>query len=92
MRERDHDLLGHGWRWTEAWTFTREEERATIVRAIETFERVLGSRPVGWNSRGWPSENTRSILHELGGFLYHSEGCADDVPYYETARRRRRCS
>ena len=22
MRERDHDLLGHGWRWTEAWTYT----------------------------------------------------------------------
>ena len=54
------------------------------MRAIETFERVLGSRPIGWNSRGWPSENTRGILHELGGFLYHSEGCADDLPYYET--------
>jgi len=83
MRERDHDVLGHGWRWTEAWTYSREEERALIVRAIETFERVLGARPIGWNSRGWPSENTRSILHELGGFLYHSEGCADDLPYYE---------
>ena len=59
MRERDHDVLGHGWRWTEAWTYTREEERALIVRAIETFERVLGYRPIGWNSRGWPSENTR---------------------------------
>ena len=45
MREHDHDLMGHGWRWTEAWTFTREEERASILRAIETFERVLGSRP-----------------------------------------------
>ena len=85
MREHDHDLMGHGWRWTEAWTFTREEERASILRAIETFERVLGSRPIGWNSRGWPSENTRGILQELGGFLYHSEGCADDVPYYEKA-------
>ena len=85
MREHDHDLMGHGWRWTEAWTYSREEERAIIRRAIETFERVLGSRPIGWNSRGWPSENTRGILHELGGFLYHSEGCADDLPYYETA-------
>jgi peptidoglycan/xylan/chitin deacetylase (PgdA/CDA1 family) len=83
MRERDHDLLGHGWRWNEAWTFTRDEEREAIGRAIETFERVLGSRPAGWNSRSWPSENTRSLLLELGGFLYHSEGYADDVPYYE---------
>ena len=44
---------------------------------------MLGSRPLGWNSRSWPSENTRGILQELGGFLYHSEGYADDVPYYE---------
>ncbi len=87
MRERDHDLLGHGWRWTEAWTLSRDEERASIARAIEAYERVLGSRPLGWNSRGWPSENTRELLFELGGFLYHSEGSADDVPYYERARR-----
>ena len=42
------------------------------------------SRPVGWNSRSWPSENTRSLLLELGGFIYHSEGYSDDVPYYES--------
>lgn len=83
MRERDHDLMGHGWRWTEPWTYDRAGEREQIVRAIETYERVLGSRPIGWNSRGWPSENTRSLLLEIGGFAYHSEGSADDVPYYE---------
>ncbi|MDX6580350.1 MAG: hypothetical protein QOJ47_1899, partial [Gaiellales bacterium] len=37
-----------------------------------------------WNSRSWPSENTRSLLLELGGFIYHSEGYSDDVPYYES--------
>ena len=88
MNEHDHDLLGHGWRWTEAWTFSRDEERDSIVRAIDTYRRVLGSGPAGWNSRGWPSENTRGILRELGGFLYHSEGSADDVPYYEMVGRR----
>jgi len=84
MNERGHDLMGHGWRWTEAWTMSRDEEREQILRAIETSERVLGSRPLGWNSRSWPSENTRSLLVEVGGFLYHSEGAADDVPYYES--------
>ena len=62
----------------------RDEERALIARAIESFERVLGTRPVGWSSRSWPSENTRSLLLELGGFIYHSEGYSDDVPYYES--------
>ena len=84
MRERGHDLLGHGWRWTESWTYPRDEEKASIVQAVETYMRVFGSAPDGWNSRGWPSENTRSLLREIGGFLYHSEGAADDLPYYES--------
>jgi peptidoglycan/xylan/chitin deacetylase (PgdA/CDA1 family) len=82
MRERGHDLLGHGWRWVEPWTLTRGEEREHLHRAIETYERVLGSRPLGWNSRSWPSENTRELLLEEGGFVYDSDGSADDVPYY----------
>ena len=82
MREHDHDLLGHGWRWIELWTLSRDEERDHLHRAIETYERVLGQRPLGWNSRSWPSENTRELLVEEGGFLYESDSCADDIPYY----------
>lgn len=82
MRENDHDLLGHGWRWIEPWGLSRDEERDQLARAIETFERVLGERPHGWNSRSWPSENTRELLVEEGGFIYDSDGSADDVPYY----------
>jgi peptidoglycan/xylan/chitin deacetylase (PgdA/CDA1 family) len=86
MREHDHDLLGHGWRWVEAWTLSPEEEREHLARAVETYQRVLGSRPVGWNCRGWPSERTRDLLAEEGGFLYDSDGSADDVPYYQRWR------
>src|SRR5579859_7514184 len=67
MREQRHDLLGHGWRWTEAWTFSRDDELASIVQAVDTYTRVVGSPPDGWNSRGWPSQNTRSLLREIGG-------------------------
>jgi peptidoglycan/xylan/chitin deacetylase (PgdA/CDA1 family) len=83
MRECGHDLLGHGWRWIEHWTLSREQEREVLAQALETYERVLGERPVGWNCRSWPSENTRELLLELGGFLYDSDASADDVPYYE---------
>jgi peptidoglycan/xylan/chitin deacetylase (PgdA/CDA1 family) len=82
MRERRHDVLGHGWRWTELWTLSRDEERAELERAVETYERVLGSRPLGWNARSYPSENTRELLVEEGGFIYESDGAADDIPYY----------
>ncbi len=83
MREHDHDLLGHGWRWIEHWTLSREQEREALRQAIETYERVLGARPLGWNCRGWPSENTRELLIEAGGFLYDSDSSADDLPFYE---------
>ena len=82
MGRRDHDLLGHGWRWIELWRMSRDEERVHLGRAIETYERVLGQRPLGWNCRSWPSEATRELLVEEGGFLYDSDGCADDLPYY----------
>jgi peptidoglycan/xylan/chitin deacetylase (PgdA/CDA1 family) len=83
MSEYGHDLLGHGWRWIEHWTLSREDEAEHIGRAVESYQRVLGGRPVGWNCRGWPSENTRELLVTEGGFIYDSDGAADDVPYYE---------
>jgi len=88
VRERGHDLLGHGWRWVEPWTLSREEERRQLGLAIETFERVLGERPLGWNSRSAPSEHTRELLLEEGGFLYDSDASADDIPYYVDAAGR----
>jgi len=86
MRERGHDLLGHGWRWIPLWDLSREEEREHLRRAVETYERVLGERPYGWNCPSWPSESTRELLVEEGGFLYDSDGCTDDVPHYTTVR------
>jgi peptidoglycan/xylan/chitin deacetylase (PgdA/CDA1 family) len=86
MRERGHDLLGHGWRWIPLWDMPRDEEREHLRRAIESYERTLGGRPYGWNCPSWPSESTRELLVEEGGFLYDSDACADDLPYYTTVQ------
>ena len=85
MLERGHDLLGHGWRWIPLWDMPRDEERQHLLRAVESYERSLGARPVGWNCPSWPSESTRELLVEEGGFIYDSDGCADDVPYYASS-------
>ncbi len=87
MRDRGHDLMGHGWRWIEAWHQTRDEEREHLRRAIESYQRTLGTRPVGWNCRSWPTENTRELLMAEGGFIYDSDVCADDLPYYARGGR-----
>jgi peptidoglycan/xylan/chitin deacetylase (PgdA/CDA1 family) len=82
MRERGHDLLGHGWRWIQLWDLTRDQEREHLQRAVTTYQRVVGERPLGWNCPSWPTESTRELLVEEGGFLYDSDSCADDLPFY----------
>lgn len=82
LRESGHEVLGHGLRWTEQWTLTREEERDRLHRAVVLFRDLLGVRPIGWNSRSYPSVNTRELLMEEGGFLYDSDPCNDDIPYF----------
>ncbi len=82
LRESGHDLLGHGLRWTEQWTLTRDEERRHLRDAVALFADLLGRRPIGWNSRSFPSVNTRDLLAEEGGFLYDSDPCNDDLPYF----------
>ena len=85
IAERDHDILGHGLRWTEVWTLSREEERQQLQAALSLYDRLMGSRPLGWNCRSFPSVNTRELIVEEGGFLYYSDPCNDDVPYFVDA-------
>ena len=86
IAEKDHDVMGHGWRWTEDSRFTREEERLLLRRAIESIQKTTGQRIKGWMVRSFPSVNTRSLLVEEGGFLYDSDASNDELPYYVNQR------
>lgn len=77
-----HEALGHGYRWADCPAMTREEEREELTRAIEVFERLVGSRPLGWYVRSFPSVDTLELLVEEGGFLYNSDPCNDELPYF----------
>ena len=89
IRQHDHDVLGHGLRWTEYWTMPVEEERRQLREAIALYTELLGRRPLGWNCRSRPSVNTRQLLIEDGGFLYDSDPCNDELPYFVTAHQSR---
>jgi peptidoglycan/xylan/chitin deacetylase (PgdA/CDA1 family) len=82
IAERGHDILGHGLRWSEFWTMTREEERDQLRRALDLYRDLTGERPLGWNCRSFPSVHTRDLIVEEGGFLYYSDPCNDDLPYF----------
>lgn len=87
IKDGGHDVLGHGLRWTEYWDLPREEERRQLHDAIALYQKLLGSRPLGWNCRSRPSVNTRELLLEESGFLYDSDPCNDEIPYFLTTPR-----
>lgn len=80
--EEGHEPCSHGYRWVEHFAMSREEERESIRRAVESFERTCGQRPVGWYCRYGPSVHTRELVVEEGGFLYDADAYNDDLPYY----------
>src|SRR5439155_5346996 len=64
------DICSHGYRWTNHPGLSEAEERKQISEAVELIRRTTGKTPVGWYCRYAPSENTRRLLVEHGGFLY----------------------
>lgn len=80
-----HDILGHGYRWVQTWEMSREEEREDLGLAIQSLRRLTGAPPPGWNCRSFPSIFTRELIAEAGSFLYYSDPCNDDLPYFVEA-------
>lgn len=81
LARRGDEAAGHGYRWSNHFEMTRDEEREAIRRAIESIERTTGSRPRGWYCREM-SVNTRDLVVEEGGFVYDSDTYNDDLPYW----------
>ena len=81
LARRGDEPAGHGYRWSNHFEMTRDEEREAIKRAVASIERTTGERPVGWYCREM-SINTRELVVEEGGFLYDSDCYNDDLPYW----------
>ncbi|MGC8617916.1 MAG: polysaccharide deacetylase family protein [Thermoplasmata archaeon] len=76
-----HEICDHGYRWTEQYRMTYEQERESIRESVETIQRVTGRKPVGFYARE-PSENTIEILSQFENFIYDSDAYNDDLPYF----------
>jgi allantoinase len=82
IRDAGYEVCSHGWRWIGFQNMSEAQERAEMQRAVESIERTIGERPYGWYCRYAPSENTRRLVVEEGGFLYDSDAYNDDLPYW----------
>ncbi|PZW39836.1 peptidoglycan/xylan/chitin deacetylase (PgdA/CDA1 family) [Humitalea rosea] len=76
------DICCHGWRWENHFALTEAQERDRIAMAVTSLIATTGAPPVGWYCRYSPSENTRRLLVEHGGFAYDSDSYADDLPFW----------
>lgn len=82
IREAGHEVCSHGYRWVSFADMSIKQERKEMRKAVESIERTIGERPYGWYCRYAPSENTRKLVVEEGGFLYDSDAYNDDLPYW----------
>ena len=78
----DWDVVCHGWRWVEHYLLDEATEREHIARAHESVTRLIGRPPEGWYCRYAPSENTRRLVVEHGGFVYDCDAYNDELPYW----------
>jgi len=81
MLQAGWDIACHGLKWIHYQDMDEDTERQHMQQAIEIHTQVVGSRPLGWYT-GRDSPNTRRLVAEEGGFLYHSDSYADDLPYW----------
>jgi len=78
----DWDICGHGYRWIKHYELEEAEERDQIARAVALIRETTGKPTHGWYCRYAPSENTRRLVVENGGFLYDSDAYNDELPYW----------
>ncbi|MDI1342767.1 MAG: polysaccharide deacetylase family protein [Pseudolabrys sp.] len=79
-----HEIMSHGYRWLDYQSVDEPTEREHIRLAVESIKAMTGKAPVGWFA-GRPSENTRRLLAEHGGFLYDRDSLNDELPYWTEA-------
>ena len=76
-----HEIASHGYRWINYHGVPVETERAHMAQAMAILTRICGSRPLGWYT-GRTSENTRRLVADYGGFLYHAEDYSAALPFW----------
>ncbi len=82
IRDAGYEVCSHGYRWVGFQDMDEAHEREEMRKAVASLTRTIGERPYGWYCRYAPSENTRRLIVEEGGFLYDADAYNDDLPYW----------
>ena len=89
IRDAGYEVCSHGYRWVGFQDMSEAQEREEMRRAVASIAQTIGERPYGWYCRYAPSENTRRLVVEEGGYLYDADAYNDDLPYWTTVSGKR---
>jgi peptidoglycan/xylan/chitin deacetylase (PgdA/CDA1 family) len=79
--EGGHEIAVHGWIHERNTLLGHADELELTARAMDTLEKLSGSRPTGIRTPSWDfSDHTLDVIGQLG-FHYDSSLMADDEPY-----------
>ncbi|MDF1654497.1 MAG: polysaccharide deacetylase family protein [Coxiellaceae bacterium] len=79
LRDSQHEVAGHGYRWINYHNVPLEMEREHIQKTIAIIEKQTAKKVYGYYT-GRKSNNTISLYKDFN-LLYHSDSYADDLPY-----------
>jgi peptidoglycan/xylan/chitin deacetylase (PgdA/CDA1 family) len=83
-----HEVAVHGWIHERNTLLGAEDEKALILRSLDTLTELAGARPTGIRTPSWDfSDSTLATILDLG-FTYDSSLMADDEPYEVLAQGR----
>lgn len=81
LKDSEHEIAGHGYRWIDYRSVPESVEREHIEKTIKGIEILTQKKVVGWYT-GRRSAHTRRILIDAG-LKYDSDSYADDLPYWD---------
>lgn len=80
LRESQHEVAGHGYRWIDYQSVPETIEKEHIFKTIHTIQELTGKNVYGWYT-GRISNHTRKLLAETS-IIYESQSYADDLPFW----------
>lgn len=83
IHARGHEIGHHGYLHEKpAYVNDRAQEEAALLKGLEVFDKLLGTRPAGYRTpSAEPSKYTFALLAKHG-FRYHSNLMDRDIPYW----------
>jgi peptidoglycan/xylan/chitin deacetylase (PgdA/CDA1 family) len=87
IRERNYDVVSHGYRWVSHLGLSEQQEHASVRQTLDSLVKTTGASVIGWHNRSPLPPTTRAVLAEEG-LLFDCHSLSDDLPYFVSVHGR----